>query len=302
MASENNEYTKRIDRVIDYLRANLDRPHTLGELARVACLSEFHFHRIFTSLTGETLNDFTNRLRLEKAARLLTRSGRRVTDIAFECGFSSPAAFARSFRHVFETTPTEYRRSKKVRNSKICKDLFEKSEYILPMSGEEKRVAFPVEVRSVPARDIAYIRVSDAFQPGKVIDAFRRLIEWAKAEAIFDEGILFGMSVDDPAVTPKKLYRYEACFVPNAEFICPSGISRMTMPSRKYAVTRAAGDLKWIATATDYLSRIWPLENGYEREHSPGLEIFIDKEKALDWERFDLELAVPVTKLHVLED
>src|ERR1700721_2881570 len=65
----NSEYSHRINRVIDYLRANLDRQVKLKELARVACLSEFHFHRIFGAVSGETLNNFTNRLRLEKAAR-----------------------------------------------------------------------------------------------------------------------------------------------------------------------------------------------------------------------------------------
>lgn len=60
-------YTQRIDRVIDHLRANLHRPVKLAELAKVACFSEFHFHRIFGAVTGETLNHFTNRLRLEKS-------------------------------------------------------------------------------------------------------------------------------------------------------------------------------------------------------------------------------------------
>jgi len=84
----NSEYAQRIDRVIDYLRGNLDRPVKLAELADVACFSEFHFHRIFRAVSGETLNSFTNRLRLEKAARLLRYSEQSLTDIALDCGFS----------------------------------------------------------------------------------------------------------------------------------------------------------------------------------------------------------------------
>lgn len=56
------EYTRRIDRVIDYLRGNPDRQAKLEELAKVACFSEFHFHRIFSAVSGETLNDVTTRL------------------------------------------------------------------------------------------------------------------------------------------------------------------------------------------------------------------------------------------------
>jgi AraC family transcriptional regulator len=80
LSNANHEYTKRIDRVIDYLGEHLDTPVKLEELAKVACFSEFHFHRVFRAMTGETLNDFTNRLRLEKAARLLKRTRQSATE------------------------------------------------------------------------------------------------------------------------------------------------------------------------------------------------------------------------------
>ena len=101
----NVDYAERIDRVIDHLRANLDRPVKLAELAGVACFSEFHFHRIFTAVSGETLNNFTNRLRLEKAARLLRYTDQSATEIALECGFSSSATFSRAFRAGYGTPP-----------------------------------------------------------------------------------------------------------------------------------------------------------------------------------------------------
>jgi len=104
----NSEYVQRINRVIDYLRGNLDRQVKLEELAKVACFSEFHFHRIFGAVTGETLNSFTNRLRLEKAARLLRYSDQSLTDIALHCGFSSSATFSRAFRSGYGTSPSEF--------------------------------------------------------------------------------------------------------------------------------------------------------------------------------------------------
>src|SRR5580698_6722980 len=154
----NGEYTQRIDRVIDYLRGNLDRQVKLKELARVACLSEFHFHRIFGAVSGETLNNFTNRLRLEKAARLLRYSDQSVTDIAFDCGFSSSATFSRAFRSGYDTSPRQFRKSGEIKKSKICKELFPEDKYGLPMSAEEKRAAFPVRLIDIPERQVAYIR------------------------------------------------------------------------------------------------------------------------------------------------
>src|SRR5262252_5866823 len=174
----NREYAQRINRVIDYLRENLDRQVKLEELAKVACFSEFHFHRIFTAVSGETLNNFTNRLRLEKAARLLRYSEQSLTDIALDCGFSSSATFSRAFRSGYDTSPSQFRKSGEIKKSKICKELFPKDAYGLPMSAEEKKAAFPVRLIDIPERQVAYIRVTNAFELDRVQAALKTVIEW----------------------------------------------------------------------------------------------------------------------------
>ncbi len=128
----NSEYAQRINRVIDYLRGNLGRPVKLKELARVACLSEFHFHRIFGAVSGEILNDFTNRLRLEKAARLLRYSGQSVTDIALDCGFSSSATFSRAFRSGYDTSPSKFRKAARSKRARFAKNSSQKMNMVCP--------------------------------------------------------------------------------------------------------------------------------------------------------------------------
>jgi AraC family transcriptional regulator len=293
----NNEYVQRIDRVIDYLRGNLDRQVKLEELARVACFSEYHFHRIFRAVSGETLNNFTNRLRLEKAARLLRYSGQSLTDIDLECGFSSSATFSRAFRSGYDTSPRQFRKSGEIKKSKICKDLFSAQEYLFPMSLAEKRAAFPVRLIDVPERQIAYIRVTSAFEMDRVLAALKTMIGWARSKGIFSQGTLFGMSVDDPYVTPKHLYRYEVCFASCSSFECIEGMSKLKMPAMRYAATRVSGDIRTVTTATDYLIRGWLINSDYEPEHAPGLEVFLNKENAMDWSHLELELCIPVRKL-----
>src|SRR5262245_9402533 len=297
MIQGNREYAQRINRVIDHLRGNLDRQMKLEELAKVACFSEFHFHRIFSAVSGETLNSFTNRLRLEKAARLLRYSDQSLTDIALDCGFSSSATFSRAFRASYDTSPRQFRKSGEIKKSKICKELFSGQEYLLPMSAEEKRVAFPVKLIDVPERQVAYIRVTNAFEMDRVLAALNTLIEWAKSEGVFSEGTLFGMSLDDPHVTPKHLYRYEVCLASSSPFECLEGISKMKMPAMRYATTRVSGDIRKVTTATDYFFRGWLVNSDYEPEHAPGLEVFLVKENAMDWSHFELELCIPVRKL-----
>ena len=293
----NSEYAQRMNRVIDHLRANLDRQVKLKELARIACLSEFHFHRIFGAVSGETLNNFTSRLRLEKAARLLRYSSQSVTAIALDCGFSSSATFSRAFRSGYGTSPSQFRKGGEIKKSKICKELFPKDEYGLPMSAEEKRAAFSVRLINIPERQVAYIRVTNAFEMDRVLAAVKTMIEWAKSQDIFSQGILFGMSVDDPHVTPKHLYRYEVCLASSSPFKCGEGMSKLKMPAMRYAVIKVSGDIHKVATAWDYLYRDWLINSAYEPEHAPALEVFLDKDSATDWSHFELELCLPVRRL-----
>ena len=165
------------------------------------------------------------------------------------------------------------------------------------MTEEEKKAAFPVEIKKFPAWNVAYIRISNAFEGDGVIKAFAKMIEWLKTEKIYDKGTLFGMTLDDPEITPKHLYTYEVCFASEVPFKCADGISKMKLPSRLYGVTRVSGDIKFVATAWDYLLRNWLIKSEYEPDHAPGFEIFLDKNKALDWSRFDLDLAFPVKKM-----
>jgi AraC family transcriptional regulator len=291
-----SEYVQKIDRVIDHLRRNLDRPVKLAELAEVACFSEFHFHRIFRAVSGETLSSFTNRLRLEKAARLLRYSEQSLTEIALDCGFSSSATFSRAFRSGYDTSPSQFRKSGVIKKSKICKELFPEHEYGLPMTAEEKRTAFPVRLTNIPERQVAYIRVTNAFELDRVLAVLKTVIQWAKSQDVFSQGILFGMTVDDPHVTPRHLYRYEVCLASSASFECMEGMSKLKMPAMRYAVIKVSGDIHKVATAWDYLYRDWLINSAYEPEHAPALEVFVDKESATDWSHFELELCLPVRK------
>ena len=104
------EYTARVDRVIDYIEANISQDLSLQELADVAHFSPYHFHRIFRAMVGETLNDFIQRVRIERAAsRLVQNPKQTVTQIAFECGFSGSSAFAREFRNAFGMSASSWR-------------------------------------------------------------------------------------------------------------------------------------------------------------------------------------------------
>jgi len=164
------------------------------------------------------------------------------------------------------------------------------------MSAEEKRAAFPVRLIDIPERQVAYIRVTNAFAMDRVLAALKSVMEWAKCQNIFSQGTLFGMTVDDPHVTPAHLYRYEVCFASSLHFKCSDGMSKLKMPAMRYAAIKVSGDLHMVATAWDYLYRDWLIHSAYEPEHAPALEVFLDRERALDWSHCELDLCLPVRK------
>ena len=100
--SQPNLYLQRINIVIDYIREHLADDLSLETLADLAGFSRFHFHRVFSSIMGETLADFVARLRLERAVALLKADrSMLVTDAALTVGFSALASFSRAFRRRY---------------------------------------------------------------------------------------------------------------------------------------------------------------------------------------------------------
>ena len=73
----------------------------------VACLSEFHFHRLFRATFGQTPHDFLTRLRMDRARQLLA-SERTVTEVCFEVGYESLGSFSSKFRAQFGRSPAGF--------------------------------------------------------------------------------------------------------------------------------------------------------------------------------------------------
>lgn len=119
MDSHRLEYEKRVNRVIDHVRAHLAEDLSLDRLAHVAAFSPFHFHRMFRAITNETLFAFIQRLRLERAAiALIHHPDESVLAVALDHGFSSAATFARAFRGHFGMSATTWRTGGAQRRSK----------------------------------------------------------------------------------------------------------------------------------------------------------------------------------------
>lgn len=102
-------YLDRIRNGVDYVESRLDRPIRLAQVARAAGMSQWHFQRLFRSLTGETLGTYIRARRLSGALEQLSATDDPVLDVALSAGFGSQEAFARAFKRAFRVTPRQYR-------------------------------------------------------------------------------------------------------------------------------------------------------------------------------------------------
>ena len=95
----------------DYIDSQLDTPLSLGQLAGLCALSEYHFARRFRASFGLPPHQYVLARRLERARLLLRSSARPLGDIALACGFASASHFTNRFRQAVGGTPGEYRQA-----------------------------------------------------------------------------------------------------------------------------------------------------------------------------------------------
>lgn len=114
-ASTREELARRVGIATSYLHANLERRVTIAEAAREACLSPFHFHRLFTSFHDMTPHRYLTKLRLQHARALLRGTERDVADVALACGFESVSSFTTLFTRTFGTPPARFRKNEESR-------------------------------------------------------------------------------------------------------------------------------------------------------------------------------------------
>jgi AraC family transcriptional regulator len=101
---------RTVDRVTEFVDADLAAMITLDKMADVAALSPFHFARAFKATTGLAPHRFVTARRLETAKTALLTSDTSVVRVAHSVGFSNVSHFRRVFRREFGVAPGELRR------------------------------------------------------------------------------------------------------------------------------------------------------------------------------------------------
>ena len=201
MMDQEEEYVRRTLKVLIYIEENLDEDFTLERLAKIACYSPFHFHRIFQAIVGETVHRYVKRLRMQTAAGKLRYTEQPVTAIALDASFETPSAFTRAFKQFMGSSPKNYRSLNSAVNT-MTQKLKE-----LPMIKPDK-----IE-KSLPDLNLLFVRRYGNYtqSPWTAWEAMIGFIN----ENHLDRSKMryFGISHDDPQVTSEDKLRYDAAIL-----------------------------------------------------------------------------------------
>jgi len=97
-----------IEQTLQYIGENLANPLSLDCLSKRANFSPIYFHKLFKASTGKTLREYVEEERIKKSVELLISTDMTLTEIAYECGFSSQSYFSYAFKKSKKMTPREY--------------------------------------------------------------------------------------------------------------------------------------------------------------------------------------------------
>ena len=102
---------RRLARIVEHIRKNLDTPLGVGTLSRLAEMSQSHFSKMFKLSTGLAPHQFVLQERINRSKELLRQDDAKIVDVALEVGFENQAHFTTVFGNFVGMTPRQFQRS-----------------------------------------------------------------------------------------------------------------------------------------------------------------------------------------------
>ncbi len=261
----NARYLTRIERVVDALLSAPAEAHSLESLAALAHMSEFHFHRVYRAVMGETVQTTIRRVRLTLAADRLAGGSETIACIAQTAGYESPQAFARAFRSHSHATPLEFRRRHRgaepmARHHAFVGEAFRRS---IDVVDETACTALALR-HDGPAATIPF--------------SVRRFWKWQLRRALVPRvQQVMGVVFPDPA--QRHGFRYYTAVVvhDDREF---DDVARLALPGGRYARYRLLGPSTLIPAGFLAMQREWLPDSGFELDERPLLERYLEQPRS----------------------
>ncbi|SDZ08868.1 AraC family transcriptional regulator [Tindallia californiensis] len=292
MKNKTIHYIEQINRVQDYIESRLDTPLTLRELSQIANFSEYHFQRIYHTVTGEALYGFIKRIRLEKAAYMLLADPKRpVIDIAMNVGFSSQSSFSKAFKRKYGVSSSCYRRAYRYPKPS---GVFQRT---LQSTSQNPVLPLDIILREEAPLQLIYTRYTGPYHSNSNLftGLFKKLYQWADQQhLITEESRWFVLYHDYGYETDEESLRISVCMSVNRPVSIQKNIGIMTLEKASYAVGRFLVSPTEYSNAWNYMYAVWLPNSGcqladtYSFEHYPPIPM-------QDSRRF-VEIYIPILR------
>jgi len=264
-----------------------------AQVARYAGISQWHFQRIFSALTNETLKTYIRSRRLAISLDKLLNTNIRIIDIALAAGYETQESFTRAFKKSFDLTPNEYR--KLADKSLFLKKIQFDSEYL-----QHIKTGISLDPEIYAQKSMLLVGLKTCFysvdseknniaeQLPPLWNAFLKRINEIKNR---NDGTAYGVVQQTKEKTDQLEY-YAAVEVTTPGDI-PDGMDCIEIPSAKYAKFTHRGDVKNINNTVNYIYSSWLLQSGKRHTYAADLEIY-DADYIPDSDRSIMYYAIPV--------
>lgn len=298
MNETRREYIKRVNLVVDFIERNLDENLSLESLSEKAHFSPFHFHRVFSTVVEERLNEFINRKRIERIASILLIDQKTpLVDLAYRYGFNSATSFSRAFKKHFGISPTSFKSEGKELLSKIGIEPFSCEKYLCSIDNLQQwnKMNAQITVQELPEMKLACIsHIGDIDKMGA---SFQRLMEWGSRKNVLDTENFKAVTIyhDNPNVTQSSKLRFSACVTIDQDIQAKGEIRQLTLPKGNYAVGHFEVKPEEIARAWKGMS-VWIIENGLEFRDGDYFEAYLNDHQTHPEQKFILDICIPIQK------
>ncbi len=274
-------YEQRLRRVTAFIHEHLDEEIDMQVLADVACMSPYHWHRIYRAVHGETPTATVRRLRLQRAARALSATVRPVREIARESGYPNLASFTRTFKTAYGLPPVEFRR--RGGHAELQTAILREDDTMYDVTYRQME---PVDAIGVDHKG-SYMSIGKAFETLGGLMYARNLFEPGQK--------MYGVYYDDPDSVPEAELRSVACFGTSRKGLTLEPPLRpVTIAGGRYAVLTHRGPYSDLGLAYQWLYRTWLASADAEIRDEPALEIYLNTPRDTAPQDLLTEICIPV--------
>ncbi|KRC71626.1 Multiple antibiotic resistance protein MarA [compost metagenome] len=250
-------YAQRLDPVLRWLASNPDADPDLHRLADLACLSPYHFHRVYRAMVGETVNATVQRIRMHRAAVALAGTQAPLRDVAQRAGYESDAAFNRAFGAAFGIPPGRYRAARS-----------------LPLDPKEFAM-YPIAIENFPGVTLAVLPHRGGYQD--IGSTFTRAFMLAVSRGIATpDAIGFGVYFDDPEQVPESQLRSLAGMPVEPGEDLGGELERFEIPAGRCAVLTYTGPYNEMGKPYNWMFSEWLPASGMVPADFPMFEQYVN--------------------------